>query len=93
MSERPGVANVVAALNVRRQARRGFGVGVGFALVVFVLFVYLPGSNRPELFYVALAFVLAVSLGLLATAAFVAVAAYRLAGELDPIDPADLERP
>lgn len=91
MAERQGVATLVAALRVRRLATVGFGFGVAFAVGVFVLFVALPGSTRPAPLYAALAFVLAVTVGLLATAVLVAVAAVRTARRLDgPPGPDDL---
>lgn len=74
-------ANLVEALQVRRNARRGAAVGVAVAVAVFVFFVVVPGSTRPAYLYVALAFVLAMSVTGLATAVFVAVRAARLARE------------
>lgn len=82
----------MAALDVRRQALRGFGLGVLLAAVVFAFFVAVPGSIRSPIFYVGLGFVLAVSTGLLATVGFVLVAAYRLVRESEPVDRGDLPR-
>lgn len=83
MSERQGIANLAAVLDLRRQAIRGFGTGLALAVLVFVYFVAVPGAIRSPVYYVALGFVLAVSAGLLATVGFVAVAAYRRAQDVD----------
>lgn len=81
MSEQPpsGRAALVRALHVRRNAKIGVGFGVLAALAVFAFFVVIPGTYRSALFYVALAFVLAVSLGGLATAVLTLGSAIRLA--------------
>ncbi|MFC7047102.1 hypothetical protein ACFQH6_18415 [Halobacteriaceae archaeon GCM10025711] len=85
MSERPGVDNVLATLDVRRNAVRGFAVGILLALAVIVFFVVIPGeTTRPTLFYPLLGFVLAMTTGLLATVVFVAVSAYRVNRQLSP---------
>ncbi|PSP55288.1 hypothetical protein BRC82_06390 [Halobacteriales archaeon QS_1_67_19] len=76
--ERPR-ANFVAALNVRRNAVRGFAFSLLFTLAVLVAFVFLPGTRRPTPYYAALAFVLVTSLGALATTVLTLVSAYRLA--------------
>ncbi|MGB9930678.1 DUF7536 family protein [Haloarcula amylolytica] len=73
-----GKAAMVAALNVPRNAKIGFVLAGLFTAGLFALFV-LPGTQRPTGFYVALAFVLATSLGGLLTALFTAVSAVRLA--------------
>lgn len=80
--ERPR-ANFVSALNVRRNAARGFAFSLIFTAGVMALFVLLPGTRRPTPYYVALAFVLALSLGALATAVLTLISAYRLAQEED----------
>jgi hypothetical protein len=75
---------VVEALRVRQNAVRGVAVGVAFTAVVFYLFVLAPASTvRSPLYYLALGFVLATAMSGLATALFVAVRAYRLAGDGD----------
>lgn len=76
--ERPR-ANFVAALNVRRNAVRGFAFGVLFTLAVLALFVFLPGTRRPSVYYVGLGFVLASALGALTTTVLTLISAYRLA--------------
>lgn len=81
MSDRSGVRNLVAALGVRRRAAWGFGAGALLALALYVFFVVLPASPHPAR-YALLAFVVAVSTGMLFTGLLVAAAAYRLAGEV-----------
>lgn len=76
-------ANFVAALNVRRNAIRGFAFALLATTAVLVLFVFLPGTRRPVLYYLGLGFVLATSLGALATTVLTLVSAYRLAQETD----------
>ncbi|WP_170977410.1 DUF7536 family protein [Halorussus salinisoli] len=80
--ERPR-ANFVAALNVRRNAIRGFAFSLFVTAAVLVLFVFLPGARRPTPYYFALAFVLVTSLGALATTVLTLISAYRLARETD----------
>lgn len=80
-SEPSGRAAFVRALNVRRNARWGFAFGVLVAIAVFVFFVVIPGTYRSATLYVALGFVLAVSVGGLATAALTLISAVRLARE------------
>ena len=74
-----GAAAMVAALNVVRNAKFGFGLAALVTGAIVTLFVVLPGTTRPAYLYVALAFVLTVSLGGLLTALFTAVSAVRLA--------------
>ncbi|WP_158058457.1 DUF7536 family protein [Halorussus halophilus] len=78
--ERPRT-NFAAALNVRQNAIRGFTFAVLFTIAVLALFVFLPGTTRPTPYYVGLGFVLASSLGALATTVLTLVSAYRLAQE------------
>ncbi|MFC4548909.1 MULTISPECIES: DUF7536 family protein [Halorussus] len=80
--ERPR-ANFVAALNVRRNAVRGFAFGVLFTLAVLAFFVFLPGTRRPSVYYVGLGFVLASALGALTTTVLTLISAYRLAKQED----------
>lgn len=80
--ERPR-ANFVAALNVRRNAVRGFVFSFLFTAGVFALFVFLPGTRQPTPYYFALAAVLALSLGALVTTVLTLLSAYRLAKEED----------
>ena len=81
--EQPGGrAALVEALEVPRNARRGFAFGLLFTVAVFVFFVVLPGTYRSPLFYVGLGFVLAVAVGGLATTVLTAITAYRLSREL-----------
>ena len=80
--ERPR-ANFVAALDVRTNAVRGFAFAFLFTLAVMLVFVVLPGTRRPSVYYVGLGFVLATALGALATTALTLLSAYRLAQETD----------
>jgi len=80
--ERPR-ANFLAALNVRRNAVRGFSFGLLVTAGVMALFVFLPGTRRATPYYLALGFVLALSLGALATTVLTLLSAYRLAKETD----------
>jgi hypothetical protein len=84
MSERPGVDNLVRALDVPTQAKRGFAVGLLVAAGTYYLFVVSSGGSPYSTPYlVALAAVLAFTVGLLATLAFTVGAAYRLSQSLD----------
>ncbi|WP_128476815.1 DUF7536 family protein [Halorussus pelagicus] len=80
--ERPR-ANFVAALNVRRNAIRGFGFSLLFTAAVLAVFVVQPGTRQPTPYYLGLAFVLVTSLGALATTVLTLISAYRLAQETD----------
>jgi hypothetical protein len=82
--DRPPRARLVEALEVRRNARRGFAAGLLFAVAVYIYFVAVPGTQvwSPVL-YVALAFVVAVTTGLLATAVLTVLTARRLVGDID----------
>jgi hypothetical protein len=71
---------MVEALRVPRNAALGFGLALAATAAVFALFV-LPGTERPVYLYVGLAFVLAVSLGMLVTALLTIASAVRLARE------------
>jgi hypothetical protein len=77
-----GRAALVRALNVQRNAVVGFAFGVLVAVAVFGFFVVIPGTYRAVEYYAALAFVLALSLGGLATAVLTLFSAIRLAREL-----------
>lgn len=80
-TEPSGRAAFVRALNVRRNAKWGFAVSLVVTLAVFGFFVVVPGTTRPSVLYVGLGFVLAVSLGGLATAVLTFFSAIRLARE------------
>lgn len=79
--ERPGTARFAAALGVRRNAAIGFALGV----VVAAFFTYGaitgPADAYSDAAYLALGFVLAVGVGLLATLVFTVGSAVRLARE------------
>lgn len=84
MSERSEPSGRVAfarALNVRRNAIAGFGFALAVTGGVFGFFVVIPGVSRSPAYYVALAFVLALSLGGLATTVLTLFSAIRLARE------------
>ncbi|WP_425433296.1 DUF7536 family protein [Haloarcula rubra] len=76
--QQSGPAAMMAALNVPRNAKLGFGLAVLVTAAIVAVFV-LPGTARPSALYVALAFVLVVSLGGLLTTVFTVVSAVRLA--------------
>jgi predicted tellurium resistance membrane protein TerC len=80
--ERPGVARLVEALNVRRNAAVGFGVGVLLAAALVAGVAVGPVGRFPTVYYLALGFVLAVGTGLLLTAVFTLGSAVRRARSL-----------
>ncbi|WP_336036082.1 DUF7536 family protein [Halobacterium yunchengense] len=83
-SDRSGVDALVAALDVPRQARRGFLVGLLAAAGTYYFFVVASGGSPYSTPYlVALALVLAFTTGLLATLVLTVVAAYRLSRDLE----------
>lgn len=84
--DRPGVAALVAELDVRRHARTSLVVGVLFALLVFVFFAYLPGTDESLVFWVGLTFVLAFSVSALVATVLVGLAAYRRTLAVNDID-------
>jgi hypothetical protein len=69
-------------LKVPRNAKLGLAVGVVFTVAVFVVFVVIPGTYRSPLWYVALGFVLAVSVGGFVAFLLTMVRAYRLSRDL-----------
>lgn len=77
-----GRAAFVRALRVRRNATWGVAVGTAFTAAVFALFVVLPGAVRSPLWFLALAFVLALSTAGLVAFLLTLVRAYRLSREL-----------
>jgi hypothetical protein len=84
MSERSGVYNLMRALDVPKQAKRGFAVGLLVAAASFWFFVVASGgSSSPTAYLLALAAVLAFTFGLLATFVFTVGAAYRVSKSLD----------
>ena len=80
--ERPR-ANFAAALNVRRNAVRGFAFSLLFTAAVLTLFVFVPGTRRPTVYYLGLGFVLVAALGALATTVLTLLSAYSLVRETD----------
>lgn len=81
--ERPGVANLVDALNVRRNAAIGFGLGILFTLFVVWIYVLVPDRQFSLGLWATLGFVLAVGTGLLLSAVFTLGSAFRRARELE----------
>ncbi len=78
-----GPGRLLEALDARRNALVGFAVGIVVTAAVFGFFVLLPGATtRSPVYYGALAFVLAMALGGLATTLLLAYRAYRLSREL-----------
>jgi len=78
-----GPGRLLEALDARRNAVVGFAVGALVTAAVFMFFVVLPGATaRSPVYYAALAFVLAMALGGLATALLLVYRAYRLSREL-----------
>lgn len=77
-----GRAAFLQALNVRRNALAGFAFALVVTVAVFGFFVVIPGTYRSVGYYLALAFVLVLSLGGLATAVLTLFSAIRLAREV-----------
>ena len=77
-----GRARFLEALEVRKHAVRGFGIGIALTVLVYVLFVVLPGGGESWVWYLGLGASLALSLGGLITMVLVAVQARRLTKEL-----------
>jgi hypothetical protein len=94
--ERPGTAALLAAPGVARHAKVGFAVGAVLALALLAMVLGSPeAAQYPVFLYVALAFVLAVGVGLLLTVVFtVGVAIRRARGmDADNADDPATERP
>ncbi len=85
--ERPATANLIEALNVRRNAMIGFAASIVFTALVYVYRVVLigevPGQAGTPAAFLALGFVLALTLGAFFTALLTLVSARRLASDLD----------
>ena len=79
--DRPGTAQFLAALRVRRNATIGFVVGIAVAVFFTYGAVTGPAGSYSDVAYLALGFVLAVGLGLLVAAGITVVSAVRLARE------------
>lgn len=82
-------ARLLATLEVRRNAAWGFAISAGLTLGVLAFFVLIPGSVHPTPYYLALAFVLAMSLGALLTTVLTVRTAARLTDEMDQQSGAD----
>lgn len=84
MRDRSGVDNLVAAIDVRRQAIRGFAVAGVLTAAWFVLFVVLPdGLAYPVGLLVGLALVLWFTAGVFMAIVFAGIRVYRLTRTLD----------
>jgi fucose permease len=83
--ERPGgTANFFRAINVERNAKLGFGIGIILALgLLAVIVANATSSDYPVFLYAGLAFVLATGVGLLLTMVFTVGSLVRKARELD----------
>jgi hypothetical protein len=84
--ERPGgTAAFMRAVNVTRNAKVGFAIGIllSVALLGLVVRGAAAGSQYPVYLYAALAFVLAVGTGLLLTAVFTVGSVIRRVRELE----------
>ncbi|WP_458186478.1 DUF7536 family protein [Haladaptatus sp. NG-WS-4] len=85
--ERPATANLIRALHVRRNAMVGFALSLLFTAVVYVYRVVLvgevPGQAGTPVYYLALGFVLMLTLGALLTAVLTLLSARRLARDVD----------
>ncbi|WP_207586657.1 DUF7536 family protein [Halomontanus rarus] len=80
--ERPPTVRFLAALEVKRNAAIGLVSGVVLAVVVFAVFVF-PGPTRAEpIYYVGLAFVVAVTAGGLIAVSLTIRSAIKLSREL-----------
>ncbi|MCU4717796.1 DUF7536 family protein [Halapricum hydrolyticum] len=77
-----GRARFLEALEVRKHAVRGFAIAIALTILVYVLFVVLPGGGESAIWYLGLGASLALSLGGLLTMVFVAFQARRLTKEL-----------
>lgn len=77
-----GPAAFMQALRVPRNAKWGAAVGLAVTLAVFVFFVVIPGTYRSPLWYVGLAFVLALSVAGLVAFGLTLVRAIRLSRSL-----------
>ena len=82
--DRPGTAAFLAALGVAQNAKVGFATGTVLALALLALVVRgAETAQYPVFLYAALAFVLAVGVGLLLTAVLTVGVALRRARELE----------
>lgn len=85
-SQAGSLAAVVAALDIKRNAKLGFGSGIGLAAVAYVVRVGellgpVPATRGSPLLFFGLAIVLAVSAGALITGVLTVRSAVRLARE------------
>lgn len=85
--DRPGVAALVAELEVRRHVRTAALAGFAFALAVFLFFAYLPGTDESLVYWAGLTFVLAFAVAGLVATVLLAYAAYRRTLSVTGADP------
>ena len=82
--ERPPTARFLAALEVKRNAGIGLAIGTLLAATLYVFFVAIPlGTRENPLYYLTLAFVLAVTFGAILAVALTIVTAIRLSQRLE----------
>ena len=82
--ERPGTAAFLEALEVTRNAKVGFAAGAVLALALLALVVRgAEAAQYPVVLYAALAFVLAMGVGLLLTVVLTVAVAIRRARAMD----------
>ncbi|AAG20248.1 MULTISPECIES: hypothetical protein [Halobacterium] len=84
MPERPGVQNLLDALNVATQVKRGAVVGALVAIGTYWLFVVSAGGSAyPTPYLAGMGLVLAFTVAMFATAVFTLGAAYRVSKTVD----------
>ena len=84
--ERPPTAQFLESLEVKRNAMIGIAVGALFTLLVYVFFVVIPGGTQATSYYVALAFVLAVTTAGTVALVLTVYSAIRLSRSLEDVD-------
>lgn len=77
-----GPAAFMRALRVPRNAKWGLAAAVAITAVVYYRYVFVPDTPRSELWYLSLAFVLALSLAGLIAFLLTLATAYRLSRDL-----------
>lgn len=77
-----GPAAFMRALRVPRNAKWGLAIALAITAAVYYRYVFVPDTPRPELWYLSLAFVLALSLAGLIAFLLTIVTAVRLSRDL-----------
>ena len=80
--ERPPIANLLEALEFRRNAILSIVAGTLFTAAVFLFFVIIPGTNQQLGYLLALAFTLATTVAGAIFLVLMAYAAFSLSREL-----------